>query len=240
MEILAIIPARGGSKGLPGKNLRPLLNHPLISYSILAAQKSPSINRVIVSTDDEEIANIALKYGAEVPVMRPSKYADDHSTDFEVINHMICWLNNNENYQPEIVAFLRPTSPLRNVKHIEESITKISLSDCDSLRIVTDAPLTPYKMWTINDFNLPMIPMLNDSNINEPFNQPRQILPIKYWQIGYLDLIKIETLKIKKSVSGMNILPFYVSQEYSVDIDNIEDFKIAEKSISEIDCIKHD
>ena len=240
MEILAIIPARGGSKGLPGKNIRPLLDHPLISYSILAAKKSPSITRIIVSTDDEEIASIAKAYGAEVPVLRPSQYAADLSTDFEVINHMIEWLKHNDNYQPDLVAFLRPTSPIRSIHHIEKSINKIIFSDCDSLRIVTDAPLTPYKMWTINNFDSNMIPLINDFNIDEPFNQPRQKLPKKYWQIGYLDLIKLKTIIKKNSVSGNRILPFYVDIDYAIDIDTLEDFQMAEKSINKIECVKHD
>jgi len=240
MEILAIIPARGGSKGLPGKNIRNLLDHPLISYSILAAIKSPSINRVVVSTDDKETARIAKQYKAEVPVLRPSKYAQDLSSDFEVLNHMLGWLKTNENYKPDYVIQLRPTSPVRKSNHIEESIKKFIKSDCDSLRIVTEAPLTPFKMWTINDFNKPMIPLINDNKIIEPYNQARQKLPVKYWQIGYLDVIKYETIIDGKSVSGNKILPFFVEKDYAIDIDNLDDFNRAELFIKNTDCIKYD
>jgi CMP-N,N'-diacetyllegionaminic acid synthase len=238
VEILAIIPARGGSKGLPGKNLRDLFGHPLISYSILAAQSTSLINRIVVSTDDNDIVNVAQKYGAEVPVIRPKEFAQDLSSDFDVFYHMLTWLKENENYVPDYVIQLRPTSPIRNIGQIENAINKLIFSDFDSLRIVTEAPITPYKMWHIDNFDLPMIPIINADGIFEPYNQARQNLPKKYWQIGYLDVIKTDVILNKKSMSGDSILPFLVENTFAVDIDNLEDFEKAELTIRDHDCIK--
>ncbi|MCK9403271.1 MAG: acylneuraminate cytidylyltransferase family protein [Chitinophagaceae bacterium] len=238
MEILAIIPARGGSKGLPGKNIRPLLGYPLISYSILAAQKVPLISRVIVSTDDEEIASVSTRYGADIPTLRPAEYAQDFSSDFEVFDHMLRWLKGNENYKPDYVVQLRPTSPVRKVEHITASIEKLTRSGCDSLRIVTEAPVTPYKMWTINNFDEPMIPLIEQDEIFEPFNQARQQLPKKYWQIGYLDVIRYDTIVEKRSMTGKNILPYYVDKEFAIDIDTLGDFAVAELYMENNECIK--
>lgn len=238
MEILAVIPARGGSKGLPGKNIRPLLGHPLISYSILAAQKIALVNRIIVSTDDQLIADVSIKYGAEVPVLRPSEYAQDHSTDFDVFNHLINWLKVNENYKPDYIIQLRPTSPVRKVGHMTEAIKKLTDSNCDSLRIVTESPVTPYKMWTINNFDEPMVPLIQQNEISEPYNQARQKLPVKYWQIGYLDVICYDTLVNKRSMTGDTILPYYVDQEFAIDIDNLQDFIQAETYMKNNECIK--
>jgi N-acylneuraminate cytidylyltransferase len=238
MNILGLITARSGSKGLPGKNIRPLNGHPLIAYSILASLKSNTINRTIVSTDDKLIKDIATDYGAEVPVFRPKKFATDNSTDLEAFCHMLTWLKSNENYVPDFVVHLRPTSPLRTLSHIDEAITKLVKSNYDSLRIVTDAPVTPFKMWKINEKGNRMFPILKDKNISEPYNAARQSLPKIYWQIGYLDVIRTSTIVKKNSMSGKKILPYYVDPMYISDIDDLSDFENTEIKISNILCIK--
>ncbi len=233
-EVLAIIPARGGSKGLADKNILPLANHPLIAYSIKAALYSKHITRTIVSTDADEIAKIAKHYGAEVPFIRPSELAQDFSTDFEVFFHAINWLRNNEIYVPEFIVQLRPTTPVRTVVMINECIEKLINSDADSLRIVTVAPYTPYKMWTIDEQTSELHPLLTLKNIKEPYNQPRQILPKVYWHTGTLDVIRSSCIINKKSMSGDKILSYIMAEELAVDIDNIEDFKKAEAIISSV------
>lgn len=239
MDILAIIPARGGSKGLPGKNIRLLNGHPLIAYSILAAQQSKYISRVIVSTDSEEIAEVAKKYGAEVPFMRPAEYSLDLSTDLEVFQHALRYLEETENYKPELVVQLRPTSPIRFVKDIDCCIEKMKHHiTADSLRIVTEAPITPYKMWTIDDTEQPMKPLLKAEGIDEPYNEPRQRLPEVFWQVGTLDVIKRSTITKSNSMSGKNILPFIINQEYALDIDDIAAFDKVQQVMNKIDCIK--
>ena len=112
-EVLAIIPARGGSKGIPRKNINLFANFPLISYSIVAALQAESVTRVIVSTDDEEIAAVSRQWGAETPFIRPAELAQDHTTDLPVFQHALQWLKEHEGYPPDLVIHRRPTSPLR-------------------------------------------------------------------------------------------------------------------------------
>ena len=237
-NILAIIPARGGSKGLPDKNILPLLGHPLISYSIKAGLDSKLINRVIVTTDSEKIADISKEYGADVPFIRPSEYAQDMSTDFEVFEHALKWLKENEEYVPDIIVQLRPTSPVRKVEIIDECIKLLMGSEYDSLRIVTPSPITPYKMWTINDDSKPMKPLLTLGGIEEPYNQPRQKLPNVYWQIGFLDVIKPKVILEQKSMTGKSVLPFVVNNVYAIDIDEIQSFYKAANVIETSNYVK--
>lgn len=239
MEILAIIPARGGSKGLPGKNIRPLSGHPLIAYSILAAQKSKYITRTIVSTNDESIAAVAKQYGAELPFVRPSDIAQDLSTDFEVFTHALQWLKENENCIPNYIVQLRPTSPVRLNGMIDECMHKmLEHPEADSLRIITEAPVTPYKMWVAADNNKPMQPLLKLDGVQEPYNMPRQNLPKVYWQIGTLDIIKTSVITEQKMMSGKTILPHIVPSYLAVDIDDINSFEKAAGVITQYDCIK--
>ncbi len=233
-EVLAIIPARGGSKGLPNKNILPLLGHPLIAYSIKAAQDSKLVTRVLVSTDSQSIADVALQYGANVPFLRPAEFALDLSTDLEVFVHALNWLKENENYTPDLVIQLRPTSPIRKADLIDECIIKLLNSDADSLRIVTPSPITPYKMWKIEDENNLMIPLLSAEGVEEPFNEPRQRLPKTYWQIGTLDVIRPEVILKKNSISGKKIIPHVVGNEWAIDIDDISSFvKTADVIVSD-------
>jgi N-acylneuraminate cytidylyltransferase len=238
-SVVAIIPARGGSKGLPKKNILPLLNHPLIAYSIEASLQCPLIERTIVSTDSDEIATEALRYKAEVPFMRPEEYARDQSTDIEVFVHALEWMSEHEGYYPDIVVQLRPTSPVRFLSDIEKCIsTLIQNPDADSLRVVTPAPITPYKMWVIKDSLQPMQPLLQLNGVKEPFNEPRQRLPQIYWQTGTLDIIRRETILEKKSMTGDKILPYIIDNSFAIDIDDIESFGKAAKIIIASNCIK--
>lgn len=241
MKILAIIPARSGSKGLPGKNIKPLLQHPLLAYSILAAQQSKLINRITVNTDSDQIAEIAKQYNAEIPFMRPTELAQDLSTDLDVFKHQLEWMKNTEGYVPDIVVQLRPTSPVRFANWIDEAIEKLISSDADSIRVVTESPLTPFKMWLINNNNDgAMEPLVSVKNIIEPYNQPRQSLPIVYWQIGTLDVIKTKTILEGGSMSGKKILSYIVDKKYAIDIDDVASFYKAEELIQYNECIKFD
>ena len=215
IEILSIIPARSGSKGLPNKNILPLLGHPLIAYSIKASLESDMITRTIVSTDSINIADIAMEYGAEIPFLRPAKIAQDLSTDFEVFDHALDWLNINQGYQPDFVVQLRPTSPIRKVKIIDSCIQKFITSKADSLRVITPSPVTPYKMWSIEDDNN-MRPLLSIKGVKEPYNQPRQLLPETYWQVGFIDVIRLATIVEKKSMSGDLILPYIIEHNIAI------------------------
>ena len=224
-EILALIPARGGSKGIPRKNIRKFAGFPLLAWSIAAAKQSQFVTRVIVSTDDEEIAGVAREYGAEAPFLRPAEFAQDNTTDLPVFQHALQWLEENENYKPEIVIQLRPTSPIRPKDCVDHAI-KILLEheNADCVRGVVPAGQNPHKMWRFAGDDQPMKPLLGVEGIAEPYNAPRQILPPVYWQTGHIDAIRVSTIKQKHSLTGDVIYPLVIDPSYTVDIDNLSDW----------------
>ena len=224
-KALIIIPARGGSKGVENKNIRMFAGHPLIAYSITAALFCQYASRVVVSTDSDEIAAVAKHYGAEVPFLRPAELATDTSRDIAFCQHALDNIDGADEYS--YIVILRPTSPIRPYGFIEAGILKLmDTPDADSLRAVTDAPATPYKMWHRRGGRL--APVLSDPDIPEAYNAPRQALPLVYWQTGHLDVIRRETIE-KGSITGGYVLPFYISPKYCVDIDTADDFKDAEQ-----------
>jgi N-acylneuraminate cytidylyltransferase len=225
-EVLAIIPARGGSKGIPHKNIRLFCGYPLIAYSIAAARQSQSVTRVIVSTDDPEIAEVAKNFGAEVPFMRPDEYAQDQTLDLPVFEHALNWLAEHENYHPDVVVQLRPTSPIRPTGLVDEAIEMLlKHPEADSVRGVVPAGQNPHKMWRIDDQSGRMQPLLHVEGIAEPYNAPRQILPPVYWQTGHIDAIRPSAILEKHSMSGDVILPVLIDPRFTVDIDNLFDWK---------------
>jgi N-acylneuraminate cytidylyltransferase len=224
-EILALIPARGGSKGIPRKNIRNFAGYPLIAWSIAAAKQSALVTRVIVSTDDEEIAAVAREWGAEAPFLRPSEFAQDKSTDLPVFEHALKWLEEIEGYHPEIVVQLRPTSPIRPVNMLDDAIRiLLDHKDADCVRGVVPAGQNPFKMWRFNGENKPLNPLLKVDGIAEPYNAPRQILPPVYWQTGHIDAIRTSTIAHKKSLTGDVIYPLVIDAKYTVDIDTLPDW----------------
>lgn len=238
MKVLAIIPARKGSKGIKDKNIRLLNGHPLISYSICAAKKIKKINRIICTTDSKKIATIARRYGAETPFIRPSEYAKDLSSDLEVFEHCLSWLKKRENYIPDIIIHLRPTSPIRFIKDINRGLKIISKnSEIDSIRSISEPLTTPYKMWRISAKGN-LVPLLKIKNNKEPYNTARQLLPKIYAQTGTLDFIRVSTILKKKSMTGSKIYPLFIRQEHFIDIDNIGSLRIAENLIKVNNCIK--
>jgi YrbI family 3-deoxy-D-manno-octulosonate 8-phosphate phosphatase len=224
-EILALIPARGGSKGIPRKNIRSFAGYPLIAWSIAAAKQASCVTRVILSTDDEEIASVAREYGAETPFLRPSELAQDQTTDLPVFEHALEWLKEKEDYQSDIVIQLRPTSPIRP-RDCVDSAVKILLEheDADCVRGVVPAGQNPHKMWRFAGENQPMKSLLQVDGIAEPYNAPRQILPPVYWQTGHIDVIRVSTIVQKKSLTGDVIYPLVIDPRYTVDIDNLSDW----------------
>jgi N-acylneuraminate cytidylyltransferase len=224
-EILALIPARGGSKGIPRKNIRSFAGHALIAWSIAAAKESSYVTRIIVSTDDEEIAAVAREYGAETPFLRPAELAQDNTTDLPVFEHALEWLGQHEGYQPEIVIQLRPTSPVRPKDCVDNAIDILrEHEDADCVRGVVPAGQNPHKMWRFAGDDQPMKPLLEVEGIAEPYNAPRQILPPVYWQTGHIDAIRVATIRQKKSLRGDVIYPLVIDSRYTVDIDNLSDW----------------
>lgn len=224
-DILVLIPARGGSKGIPRKNIREFAGYPLIAWSIAAAKNSSLVSRVIVSTDDEEIAAVAHKWGAETPFLRPNELAQDKTTDLPVFEHALKWLEDVEGYRPEIVVQLRPTSPIRPRGMVDNAIQiLLDHADADCVRGVVPAAQNPFKMWRFNGEGKPLAQMLEVEGIAEPYNAPRQILPPVYWQTGHIDAIRVSTIVNKKSLTGDVIYPLLIDPKYTVDIDTLPDW----------------
>jgi N-acylneuraminate cytidylyltransferase len=226
VDVLALIPARGGSKGLPRKNVAPFLGRPLIAWSIAAALEAELVTRIIVSTDDEEIAEVARGEGAEVPFVRPAELAEDLTPDLPVFEHALRWLATHEECAPDLVVQLRPTSPIRPPGLVDDGIRALlAAPDADSLRVVCEAPANPFKMWQIVDGVL--VPLI-DIGIPEAYNRPRQDLPTAYWQIGLLDVIRPATILEQHSMSGRRILPLVVDGALAADIDDATSLARAE------------
>ena len=222
---LAIIPARGGSKGIPRKNIRDFAGYPLIAYSIAAGQQARSVTRVIVSTDDPEIAAVAGEWGAETPFLRPAEFAQDNSTDLPLFEHALRWLALNEAYHPDVVVQLRPTSPIRPRDCVDRAVgILLAHKDADSVRGVVPAGQNPHKMWRLSGEDAPMKNLLDVPGIEEPYNAPRQSLPPIHWQTGHIDAVRAATILEKHSMSGSRVYPLIIDPRYTVDIDNLNDW----------------
>ncbi|HVU01482.1 MAG TPA: acylneuraminate cytidylyltransferase family protein [Polyangiaceae bacterium] len=225
-EVMALIPARGGSKSVPRKNVLPLLGKPLIAYTIEHALACPRITRVVVSTDDPEIAEVSRAFGAEVPFTRPAEYATDDATDFDVFRHAALWCK-EQGYEPELLVHLRATTPVRRVERITRAVElMLAHPEADSLRSVGLADQTPYKMWRIQDGLL--TPVVTIPGLLEAHSMPRQSLPAAYWQNGYVDVVRPRTVLQLHSMCGTSILPFVVEPDgpdldYPDQIPAIED-----------------
>lgn len=190
----------------------------MVAHSIDHALRTRLITRVILTTDDREIADAGLNAGAEVPFLRPAEFAQDRSTDYDFVRHALEWLRDNEDYVPELVVQLRPTTPVRDIQMIDRAISALaSEPEADSLRAVVSACFSPFKMWLLDEggFLLPLLPL---SGVAEPYNQPRQLLPYVYQQDGLLDITRPRTIFEQASITGEKILPFFLDRE-SIDID---------------------
>lgn len=215
-KIIAIIPARAGSKSIPQKNIIDLGGHPLLAYSIAAARLSKLINRVIVTTDSKKYANIARKYGAEIPFLRPKKYAGDLSLDIEFFRHALNWLEENEGYVPDLIVHLRPTTPLREPEMIDEAIEKfLNNKEATSLRSAHELKESPHKFFEIkNDFFSGLFP---DDTRSEYYNLPRQAFSSVYHPNGYVDIIKSQRVIDTGTLHGTKILAFITQMVRELD-----------------------
>ncbi|MEG1254894.1 acylneuraminate cytidylyltransferase family protein [Clostridium sp.] len=227
-EILAIIPARGGSKGVPRKNIKKLEGKPLIGYTIEAAKNCSSVSRVIVSTEDNEIAEVSKQFGAEIPYLRPSELSGDNSPTIDCILHVINYLKENEDYKPDYVLLLQCTSPLRNSTHVEETIEKLLNSNYDSIVSVCEAEVNPY--WA-NVFQGDKLKYFIEEG---KIITRRQDLPDVYRMNGAIYLIKTDVLIKERTFEPENLMGYIMDSYSSVDIDTEMDFKIAEAIVKEL------
>ncbi len=226
-QILGFIPARGGSKSIPHKNIALLSGLPLLCYTCQAALASRSIHRVFLSTDDEKIASVGKSCGVEVPFLRPSELAQDTTPSVDVALHALEWINLHEKWVPDILVLLQPTSPLRRTEHIDESIELFVKSNADTLVSVVEVP------HRYSPFNLMRF---ENGLLKEFWKEPilfnrfrRQEIPPLYARNGPAILIsKVSTIQNDKSFYGNKIVPYLMKQEDSVDIDEEWDLRIAE------------
>jgi len=226
MKILGFIPARGGSKRIPKKNIELLNGNPLIAYTIEAAKKSKCINRIVVSTDSEEIALVAKQYGAEVPFLRPKDISKAHSTEMEFFEHALDWLAENENYEPDLIVLLYPTSPFRKPESIDKAIEKmLAYPEADSLRSVRLCSEHPYKMWIIDGGYLRPFVETQDANVR---TLSYCLLPAVYIQNASIYITRPSTIRNKKSPIGDVIIPFIMDEIQSIDINSPLDLQFAE------------
>jgi len=220
-EIIAIVPARGGSKGIPQKNIRLLAGRPLIEYTIIAAKKSKFLNRIVVSTDDGDIATVAKENDVEV-IIRPSALAKDESPIIETITHSMMTLKEKKGILPDIVVLLQPTSPLRNTDDIDGAIQQFLTGKFDSLISVCETEHTPYWSFTISDQKLK--PLFN----KKLSTARRQDLPKTYRPNGAIYISTPLSLKKHPTFMTKNTIPYIMPHSRSIDIDVPFDFLLAE------------
>lgn len=225
-HVLAIIPARGGSKGIRRKNLVPIAGRPLVVHSVAHALAASLITRVIVSTDDPEIAAVARAAGAEVPFMRPAPLAEDHVLDLPVFVHALEWLDQHEQYRPEIVVHLRPTTPYRRPEWIDAAIAELtSHPDADSVRSVSRVDQHPYRVFKIGADGY-LDPLMKHEH-SQPYLLRRQDLPPLYYYNCVIDVTRRSTILDKQSMTGDRILPWVMKSDDVIDIDTPRDLEFA-------------
>ena len=232
-EIVTIIPARGGSKGVKNKNIKILNHHPLLAYSTLASQMSHYIDRTIVSTESDEIKEVALKYDAEIPYKRSLATALDLSLDIDWVREALLHFHVTEGKLPLLIVHLRATTPLRDISIIDKAIEyMLDNPDATSLRSVQVYEDTPYKMFKKGGDYLE--PYIESDVVKEYYNMPRQRFPKAYHANGYIDIIKPETVLLTGTLHGDKMLAFETPNV--TEVDNEEDFKTNE-ILSKVLCL---
>jgi N-acylneuraminate cytidylyltransferase len=222
LEILGLIPARGGSKGIPRKNVVNLAGKPLIAWTVEAALESKHVNRVVLSSDDPAIIEVASRYGAEAPFVRPSDLAADDTPALPVIQHAVSTLETG-GYRPDIIVLLQPTSPLRTGAHIDEAVQRLAATDADSIVSVVPVPhnCNPYSVMRVEGGRLkPFLPYDEAKNL-------RQEKPVFYARNGAaIYAFTYRCLVEKNSIYGDEILPYVMTRDASFDIDDPLDLEL--------------
>ena len=228
-KIIAIIPARAGSKGLKNKNIKLLGKHPLLAWSIAACRKTKIIDYILVSTNSKKYLQIAKKYKAEAPFLRPEKISGSFSTDYQIINHALTDLNKLK-IKPEIILHIRPTTPLRNPKIMKKAINLFikNKNKISALRSVNEMSETAYKAFKISKKKI-LKPLLKNINYLEKLNLPRQNFKKTYVANGIIDIYSVDFIKKNKMLLGSKVIPFIT--EPTTEVDNINDFKYLEYQV---------
>jgi len=234
-RVLGVITARGGSKGIPGKNIKELCGKPLIAYTIEAAQSSGALDRLIISTDDQEIAEVVRRLGVQVPFMRPAELAEDTTPHLPVMQHAVKWLHEHQGYQPDYVMILQPTSPLRQAFHIKEAVELIIKSGADSVLSVAEVPENyNYRKTMVVDEH-GFVKLISGELIYKRIAR-RQDLPKNYWSTGMIYLFKTDLLfhPTNPNFYGEKTAPYIIDKKYVIDINVPEDWLTAEEALKKL------
>lgn len=230
VKVLALIPARGGSKGVPHKNVRSLGGYPLLAWSIAACRKSAMIDRVIISTDSLEYAALAQKLGAEAPFLRPAEISSDHSTDYDFIVHALDWLA-ARGEEPDYVVHMRPTTPLRDPRLVDEAVRVfLNTAKATALRSVQEMPESAYKTFEIAQGGQ-LMRLGSESTALDAANIARQQFPKTYQANGYVDVLSTSFIRKAGLIHGDHVLPFMTPTVVEVDAE--EDFAYLEFQLAQ-------
>ena len=221
MRFLGLIPARGGSKGIPRKNLVDLAGQPLISYTIRESLNSARLDRVVLSTDDQEIADLGKALGADVPFLRPAHLAADHSPMIGVVVHALEWLKLNEGYNPDAIVLLQPTTPLRTASHVDQAIKQFETEDVDSLISVSIPQEHPFEMVHFEGQQMKFA--IERDNVGT-----RQEYPDYYFLNGAIYITRVSILLDQQTLWGGRVIPYLMDTLHCIDIDTESDLAIAD------------
>lgn len=229
-KVIALIPARSGSKGVPNKNIRALGKYPLIAWSIMAAKKSRLIDRVIVSTDSDEYAKLAIKFGAEAPFLRPLEISGDRSTDYDCIAHALDWLALNGG-EPDFIAHIRPTTPFRSPSIINSAIEVFQNSpkNITALRSAHEMSESAYKTFEITEEGR-FKRVGGEGTALDAANNARQQFPVTYHANGYIDILAASFIRESGLIHGDWVLPFITPSV--IEVDTEDDFSQLEYQLS--------
>lgn len=227
-RVLAVVPARGGSKGVPRKNLQLLGGRPLVTHAVATGLAVVRVTRVVCSTDDPEIADVAREAGADVPFLRPPELAQDTSEDWPVFVHALKWLEEHEGWVPDLVVNLRPTSPMRTPRHVDDAIGLLLETGVDSVKAVCLARQHPHKMW-LRQVDGQIEPFLKTRfRLSRGPDVPRAELEDVYWQNGVVDVTRRSVIFEQGVMIGQRVAGLVTRPEDSIDIDTPLDLALAE------------
>jgi CMP-N,N'-diacetyllegionaminic acid synthase len=232
LKVLGVITARGGSKGLPGKNLKPLAGRPLIAYTIDAARESRALDRVILSTDDEAIAAAGRSCGCDVPFMRPADLARDETPHLPVMQHAVQWLRERDRYEPDAVMILQPTSPLRRAQDIRDSIGLLEKSGADSVVSVSEVPahFNPMRTLRVEEDGTATL-FVSGEPVRRRINR-RQDMPAAWTMNGAIYLFRADVIGGREpSLYGNRTAAYVMPPQFAVSIDSLDDWTQAEDAL---------
>lgn len=227
-NVLGVVGARSGSKSIPHKNIRPLSGKPLMAWIIEAAKQSPYVTRLVLSTDSPEYAEIGRRFGAETPFLRPAKLADDAASDIDYLTHAVSWLEEHENWKPDIILRLPPTTPFCKTESINTCV-ELLLSDPEatSARTIVPASKHPYKLWRTEGERLVSFVPKELTGFAEPSNMARQLFPPAFSHVDVI-AVRYDTLMRERLLTGNKARFHRIEKIDAVDIDTEADFLLAE------------